>query len=312
MADGARKDTGSVFSLPTDDGHVLHVETYGQRTGTPFVFLHGGPGSGCQPSHRDLFDPIRDFVVFPDQRGAGRSTPVGTRVNNTTAHLVADLDRVRSHLGLESWTLVGGSWGATLALAYAAAHPQRVTRLILRATFLGTRAELDLAFDTGLQRLYPDLHADFLSLLTDGERSAPLDSYWARILHPDPAIHRPAAIAWHDVERVLSVAHPDVTRLDPERLRDASGLPRTPFMEAYYFRHDCFLAPNALVTALPAYRHIPATIVHGDSDHLCALPIVQALADQWPAAQLKVVTDAGHSLLEHAIFEAVRKAIASA
>lgn len=300
------------MDLATGDGHVLHVETFGNRLGRPMVFLHGGPGSGCQPSHRNLFDPRRDFVIFPDQRGAGRSAPHGARTNNTTAHLVGDLERIRQHFGIDAWTIVGGSWGATLALAYAAAHAERVIRLVLRATFLGTREELERAFNSGLQARYPSLHADFLSLLTEAERSSPLDAYWARILSPEPAIHRPAALAWHDVERILSVAKPDATRLDPARMMDSgTPLPATPFMEAHYFRNDCFLAKGALIESLAAFRHIPARIIHGAEDHLCSLPLIREFAEQWPAAALAVIADAGHALSEPAIFAATQQAIAA-
>src|SRR3984885_16139971 len=172
--------------LPAGDGHEIYVETVGRADGIPAVYLHGGPGSGCQPDHRRLFDPERFHAVLFDQRGAGRSRPKGHRNDNTLPHLIADMELIREKFGIERWMIVGGSWGATLALAYAQAHPNRVTAIVLRATFLGTRTELEDAFLDALPRFYPDLSDDFLGLLPEQERTRPLDSYWRRILDADP------------------------------------------------------------------------------------------------------------------------------
>ncbi len=190
--------------MPVGDGHEIYVESVGRADGIPAVYLHGGPGSGCQPDHRRLFDPERFHAVLFDQRGAGRSRPKGRREDNTLPHLIADMEMIREKFGFERWMMVGGSWGATLALAYAQAHPDRVTGIVLRATFLGTRAELEGAFLDALPRFYPDLSDDFLSVLPPEERAQPLDAYWRRILDSDPAVHGPAARAWHDTERILS------------------------------------------------------------------------------------------------------------
>src|ERR1700735_543081 len=177
--------------LPVGDGHDIHVESVGREGGIPAVYLHGGPGSGCQPDHRRLFDSERFHAVLFDQRGAGRSRPKGHREHNTLPHLIADMETIREKFGFEKWMVVGGSWGATLALAYAQAHPERVTGIVLRATFLGTRAELDGAFYNALPRFYPGLSDDFLGLLPPEERAEPLDAYYRRILDPDAAIHSP-------------------------------------------------------------------------------------------------------------------------
>lgn len=301
----------TTMMLPVGDGHSLYVETVGAAHGTPMVFLHGGPGSGCQPSHRELFDPSRCHAVLFDQRGAGRSTPIGERRANTTTHQIADMELIRQTLGLDRWVVVGGSWGATLAIAYAQAHPERVSGLILRATFLGTRGELELAFGETLRRLYPDLWGDFVGVLPTGERGDHLTHYWRRILDPDPAVHRPAAIAWHDTERILSVAHPAQTRLDPASLAITTDpLPRTPFMEAHYFARDCFLRPNQLLGEAGRLRGVPSIIIQGELDHLCPPPQAEALAKLWPKAELQLIPDAGHSLGEPPIAAAVRGAIA--
>src|SRR6056297_943460 len=160
--------------LPVGDGHEICLRTYGTPGRVPVLFLHGGPGSGVQDSHLSLFDPATCHLVAFDQRGAGLSLPKRSRHANTTQHLIADIEAIRAHLGLSEWMVVGGSWGATLALAYAEAHPDRVLGLVLRATFLGTRAELDWAFLTGPGHLHPALHADFLSMLPEDERGDPL------------------------------------------------------------------------------------------------------------------------------------------
>ena len=177
-----------------------------------------------------------------DQRGSGRSRPKGGREHNTLPHLIADMEKIRAKFGFERWLVAGGSWGATLALAYAQAHPERVSGLVLRATFLGTRKEVEAAFTDMLARFYPALSEDFLSVLPAEERGQPIDAYWRRILDPDPAVHGPAARAWGDVERILSEHRPGRTRIDLAALTSNSGaLPATPFMEAHYFSNDSFM-----------------------------------------------------------------------
>lgn len=301
----------ATMMLPVGDGHQLYVETIGNPNRAAAVFLHGGPGSGCQPVHRALFDPSRWHTVLFDQRGAGRSTPHRSREANTTAHQIADMEAIRERLGIDRWLVVGGSWGATLALAYAQKHPQRVSGLVLRATFLGTQGELDHAFGTTLARLYPDLHADFLAVLSEGERGDPLRAYWRRILDPDPIVHRPAAIAWHDTERTLSLPTAEHPRLEPGRLASPPNpLPSTPFMEAHYFSNGCWLAPGQLLADARALAGIPGVIVQGERDHLCPPEQSRALATLWPDARVELVSGAGHSLSEPAIERAVKAAIA--
>src|SRR6202051_193446 len=233
--------------VPVGDGHEIYVESVGRADGIPAVYLHGGPGSGCQPDHRRLFDPERFHAVLFDQRGAGRSRPKGRLEDNTLPHLIADMDTIREKFGFERWMVVGGSWGATLALAYAQAHPDRVTGIVLRATFLGTRAELEAAFLDALPRFYPDLSDDFLKVLPRKERANPLDGYFRRILDSDPAVHGPAARAWGDTERILSGHVSGRVRLDPDALNSTRALPSTPFMEAHYFQNNCFMRPNQLL-----------------------------------------------------------------
>jgi proline iminopeptidase len=292
------------------DGHEIYVESVGRTGGVPAVYLHGGPGSGCQPDHRRLFDPERFHAILFDQRGAGRSRPKGGREHNTLPHLIADMEMIREKFGFERWIVAGGSWGATLALAYAETHPQRVCGLVLRATFLGTRAEIETAFNDALPRFYPGLSEDFLNLLPADERGQPLDAYWRRILDADPAVHGPAARAWHDTERILSEHTPSRTRLEPASLTSNGALPGSPFMEAHYFANDCFMQPNQLLDEAAKLKGIPGIIVQGRFDLLCPPSTSHALAARWSDADIRIVEDAGHSLYDPGVRNAVMKAIA--
>lgn len=299
-----------VQHLAVGDGHEIYVEAIGNAGGIPAVYLHGGPGSGCQPDHRRLFDPLRFHAVLFDQRGAGRSRPKGLLEANTLPHLIADMEAIRESLGFERWLVIGGSWGATLALAYAQAHPQRVSGIVLRATFLGTRAELEGAFLTNLPRIYPDLSDDFLGLLSSEERVRPLDAYWRRILDADPAVHGSASRAWHDTERILSEHKSSKVRLDLAAVHNAArGLPSTPFMEAHYFRNGCFLKPGQLLENAARLKGIPGIVVQGRYDLLCPPSTAHALLTRWPDAKLRMVEAAGHSLYDPGVRDAVIAAI---
>jgi len=310
---GSRADPFSPLTseqLAVGDGHELYVESVGREGGIPAVYLHGGPGSGCQPDHRRLFDPERFHAVLFDQRGCGRSRPKGSREANTLPHLIADLEIIRRKFGFERWLLAGGSWGATLALAYARAHPDRVSGLVLRATFLGTYEEIESGFCERLPRFYPDLYEDFLSLLPEGERARPLDAYWRRILDADPAVHGPAARAWHDTERILSEHTPTRTRLDLAALTSNGVLPATPFMEAHYFVNDCFMKPDQLLNEAGKLAGTPGIIVQGRYDLLCPPSVAHELAAAWRDAEVRTVEGAGHTLYDPGVRNAVMKAIA--
>jgi proline iminopeptidase len=296
--------------VPVGGGHEIYVETVGRADGMPAIYLHGGPGSGCQPDHRRLFDPERFHAVLFDQRGAGRSRPKGRREDNTLPHLIADMEAIREKFGITRWMVVGGSWGATLALAYAQVHPDRVTGIVLRATFLGTRAELEGAFLDALPRFYPELNDDFLNVLPRQERKKPLDAYWRRILDSDSAVHGPAARAWHDTEQILSQHAPSRARLDPNSLNSSRTLPATPFMEAHYFQHDCFMKPRQLLAGAGKLKAIPGLIVQGRYDLLCPPATSHALIAKWPDAEIRLVEGAGHSLYDPGVRDAVMRAIA--
>lgn len=286
------------------DGHEVYVESIGREDGIPAVYLHGGPGSGCQPDHRKLFDPERFRAVLFDQRGAGKSRPKASRDANTLQHLIADMELIRERFAIPRWMVVGGSWGATLALAYAQAHPRHVSGIVLRATFLGTRAELEAAFLDTLPRFYPGLADDFFGLLAPAERAAPLDAYWRRILDPDPDVHAPAMRAWYQTERTLSEHAPARTRLDlaPSGNR---ALPVTPFVEAHYFSNDCFMRRDQLLENAAILAGIPGVIVQGRYDFLCPPSTAHALVKEWPDADVRYVEGAGHSLYDPGVRDAV-------
>jgi len=296
--------------LAVGHGHEIYVESVGRADGIPAVYLHGGPGSGCQPDHRRLFDPERFHAVLFDQRGAGRSRPKGSRDHNTLPDLIADMETIRQQFGMERWMVVGGSWGATLALAYAQAHPERVSGIVLRATFLGTRAELEGAFLDVLPRFYPDLSEDFIRVLPAAERQSPLDAYWRRILNSDSSIHGPAARAWGDTEQILSQHAPGRVRLDPAALTSSRALPASPFMEAHYFQNDCFMKPGQLLAKAGKLEGIPGIIVQGRYDLLCPPATAHALAAVWPGSEVRIVAGAGHQLYDPGVRDAVMKAIA--
>jgi proline iminopeptidase len=296
--------------LAVGDGHELYVESVGRAGGIPAVYLHGGPGSGCQPDHRRLFDPERFHAVLFDQRGAGRSRPKGSRANNTLPHLIADVEMIREKFGFARWMIVGGSWGATLALAYAQAHPDRVAGIVLRATFLGTRQELEGGFLKVLPHFYPALYDDFLNVLPAEERAQPIGAYFRRILDADPAVHGPATRAWGETERILSEHTPNRVRLDPAALNSSRPLPATPFMEAHYFANGCFMKPNQLMAEAGKLKGIPGIIVQGRYDLLCPPATSHALGTVWREAEIRFVEGAGHTLYDPGVRDAVMKAIA--
>jgi proline iminopeptidase len=220
------------------------------------------------------------------------------------------METIREKLGIARWIVVGGSWGATLALAYAQAHADRVAGIVLRATFLGTRSELEGAFLDALPRFYPDLFEDFIGLLPEHERTTPLDAYWRRILDPDPAVHTPFARAWHDTERCLSELVPARRRLDRHSSHQPKSLPATPFMEAHYFQNDCFMQPDQLLAEADRLKDIPGIIVQGRYDLLCPPATSHALAARWREAEMRFVEGAGHSLYDPGVRDAVMRAIA--
>ena len=291
--------------LALDRIHAMYWEESGNPDGAPVVFLHGGPGAGSAPNHRRFFDPAHYRIVVYDQRGAGRSTPLGELRENTTPHLIADIERLRAHLGIERWLVFGGSWGSTLALAYGETHPQRCLGFILRGIFLCRTSEIDW-FLYGLRNLFPEAWRAFADPIPADERHDLLAAYYKRLSDPDPAVHMPAARAWGIYEGSCSTLLPSpdtVAHFASDVV--ALGLAR---MEAHYFTHNIFLPDNSLLADIGRLRSIPAAIVQGRYDAVCPIVSADDLHKAWPEAEYVVVPDAGHSAWEPGISAELVKA----
>lgn len=291
--------------LDVGDGHTLYYELCGNPEGRPVVFLHGGPGSGFGSHHRRLFDPERYHILLFDQRGAGRSMPQGELEANTTWHLVADLERLRVMMGVERWMLFGGSWGATLALAYAQTHPERVTAMVLRGVFSGRRAELDWFFRDGANRLFPDLWEAFLAPLDPAERAEPLQAYRRRLTSPDARVRAEAAGAWAAWEGGTVMMRRDAGL-------GAAATPRKPApagestvafarIENHYFIHDLWLEEGQLLRNAGRLAGIPGVIVQGRYDVVTPAATGYALHKAWPGSEHRIVEGAGHAFSEPGI-----------
>jgi len=292
--------------LPVSPSHVMYWEQAGNPRGRPVLFLHGGPGAGAGAVHRRFFDPNFWRIIIFDQRGAGRSRPLGGLDDNTTPHLVEDIERLRIHLGVETWLLFGGSWGSTLALAYAQTHSARVAGCVLRGIFLGRATEVEW-FMHGIGNVFPDAHAQFVSHLPPAERRDLLGSYMRRLNDPDPGIHMPAARAWSIYEGTCSTLMPSPDTITTfAQDRTALGLAR---IEAHYFTHDLFLPRGGLLAHMDRVQNIPAEIVQGRYDMICPARTAFELAASWHGARLTVVPDAGHSALEPGIRRALVAAV---
>jgi proline iminopeptidase len=287
-------------------GHVMYWEQVGNPRGRPVLFLHGGPGAGAGAVHRRFFDPEFWRLIIFDQRGAGRSRPLGSLAENTTPALVADIETLRRHLGIERWVLFGGSWGSTLALAYTQACPGRVIGCVLRGVFLGRPQEVDW-FLHGLRVVFPDAHANFVGFLPEGERHDVLGGYLNRLTDPDPMVHLPAARAWSVYEGSCSTLLPSPdTVASFAQDRTALGLAR---IEAHYFANRLFLPPEGLLGRMDRIAQVPAEIVQGRYDMICPAATAFDLIASWPAARLTIVPDAGHSALEPGIRRALVAAV---
>ena len=297
--------------LDVGGGHQLYWELCGNPDGIPVVFLHGGPGSGCGPVHRRLFDPRRYRILLFDQRGCGRSTPHMSAPDadlrfNTTWHLVADIELLRRNLGIERWQVFGGSWGSTLALAYAQTHPEAVTELVLRGIFTLRRHELEWFYEGGASALYPDLWESYLAPIPVLERSRLIEAYHRRLSDPDPAVHEPAAVAWTTWEASTLTLLPD-----PElvaSMAEPTAAVEFARIENHYFMHGGWLREGQLIEDVGAIRGIPAVIVQGRYDVCTPIMTAWDLHRAWPEAEFVVVPDASHSATEPGIARALRAA----
>lgn len=293
--------------LPVGSEHELYWEESGNPKGRPILFLHGGPGSGTDAAHRSYFDPDAYRIILMDQRGCGKSRPHSSLVDNTTWHLVADIELLRTFLGVEQWVVFGGSWGSTLALAYAISHPDVVSALVLRGIFLCRQKEMRWFFESGVRQIFPDRWEEFLKPIPLEEQSDLITAYHHRLTSADRTIRREAAEAWSRWEAAL-------IRLifDPEILQKfgtgehADAIAR---IECHYFVHHAFFpTDNWIVNQVSRIRHIPAVIVHGRYDMVCPFESAWDLHKAWPEALLEIIPDAGHSAGEEGITDALLRA----
>lgn len=279
-------------------GHRIYVEQCGNPDGVPVVVLHGGPGGGCSPAMRRYFDPEHYRIVLFDQRGCGRSRPHASVMNNTTWHLVDDIELIRKTLDIDAWIVFGGSWGATLALIYAEAHPSRVRNLVLRGVFLMTQAELDWFYGGGAGKFWPEVWARFEGLIPEDERGDLIGAYHRRLFSGDVALETRFARAWSAWENALASIHSSGSG------GEAPGDYARAFarLENHYFTNAGFLEFDGQILAHAGrIKHIPGTIVQGRYDMICPPDSAYALSQAWPMGELKMVRNAGHALSEPGI-----------
>jgi len=289
--------------LEVGDGHTIHYEQCGNPEGKPALFVHGGPGGGTDPSQRRFWDPEAYRIVLFDQRGCGKSTPHASLEANTTGHLIADMEKLREHLGIERWQLFGGSWGSTLSLAYAEAHPERVTELVLRGIFLVRREEVRWYYQSGASRFFPDAWEGFLAPIPEAERADLVAAYHQRLTSDDEAVRLEAARAWSVWEGSTSRLQVDpalVARTSQPRFAEAFAR-----IECHYFVNEGFLDEGQLLRDIARIRHIPGVIVQGRYDVVCPPKSAWDLHRAWPEAELKIIGAAGHSALEEGTAEAL-------
>jgi proline iminopeptidase len=292
--------------LDVGDGHRLYWETSGNPAGEPVVFLHGGPGSGCSDGHRRLFDPAAYRIVLFDQRNCGRSMPSAgnpavSLETNTTGHLVADIERLRRHLGIERWMVFGGSWGSALALAYAQEHPDRVGELILRGVFTLRRREISWYYrEGGASLLFPDRWEEFVAPIPEAERGDLIGAYHRRLTHPDLFTRVRAARAWCRWEGSTVTLRPDPGWASAFGASDRT-LVSSARIENHYFRNGGFVDEGRLLANVARIRHIPCVIVQGRYDVCTPVATAWELSRAWPEADLRIVPDAGHVYTEPGI-----------
>lgn len=294
------------FKLEVTFPHMLHVEACGRSDGLPVVCLHGGPGGRSEPFYRRFFDPERYCIILFDQRGCGRSTPHAELTGNTTQALIADIEHLRKALHIKRWLIFGGSWGATLALAYAQRYPQRVMGLILRGVFLCRACDIHWFYQDGACRLFPDLWQEFLAPIPPDERTDLIHAYHRRLTGTDEVARMAAAKAWATWEGRLATLVPNSRLI--EHFADPHFALTLAQIECYYFVNDCFLTENQLLTQAGRLKNIPGVIVHGRYDVICPLEQALALHQVWPAARLEVVPMAGHAASEPGITDALVRA----
>lgn len=295
--------------ISVDAVHNIYWEQSGNPDGVPILLLHGGPGAGASPIHRRFFDPDHYRIVIFDQRGAGRSAPLGSIENNTTADLISDIETLREHLRIDRWHLFGGSWGSTLAMLYAIKQPEQCISIIMRGIFLCEADEIDW-FMHGIQTIFPEAWEQFTGILNDDEMDNILDAYYARLTHENPEVQLEAAIAWSLYEGACSSLYPNYETITTgEQKEHALALAR---LEAHYFVHELISPENSILTQIDRIRHIPTSIIQGRYDIICPIRTANKLHQAWPEADYVVVPDAGHSALDPALRSRLIEATESA
>lgn len=285
--------------------HSIYFEECGNPDGLPVLFLHGGPGAGTGPTHRRLFNPNRFHCVLFDQRGCGKSTPHGSVEDNTTDLLIEDIEALRNQLGIDKFLLFGGSWGSTLALAYAIAHPDRVLGLVLRGIFLGTDPEVEW-FLHDMGRFFPEAYDNFVGFLPEEERGDIMGAFFRRLSDDNPRIHMPAAEKWSSYETSCSTLRAGARHVSG---RGALSMAR---IEAHYFLNHCFMPPNHILKNIQYINHLKLHVVQGRHDVICPPVTARKLVQSWGSrAELKMVDDAGHSTFETGIAHALLSALDS-
>lgn len=285
--------------LDTGEGHQIYWELCGNPQGKPAVFLHGGPGSGCTADHRRLFDPQKYCVLLFDQRGCGRSTPHASLEANTTWHLVADIERLRTLLGVSQWLVFGGSWGSTLALAYAQTHPTRVSALVVRGIFTVRHAELQWYYQEGASWLFPDLWEAYLAPIPAAERGDLIAAYRKRLVGDDPVAQLEAAKAWSVWEgQTIRLLPDEANKAKHEADHYALAFAR---IENHYFVHGAWLEEGQLIRDAHKLAGIPGVIVQGRYDVDTPAKTAWDLHQAWPQAEFRLVADAGHAFNEPGI-----------
>ncbi|USE35354.1 prolyl aminopeptidase [Endozoicomonas sp. SCSIO W0465] len=292
--------------LQVDDIHEVYIEECGSQDGIPVLFVHGGPGAGCTERDRRFFDPEKYRIVLFDQRGCGRSRPHAELEQNNTPLLIDDMELIRKSLGVEQWLVFGGSWGSTLSLLYAQAHPKRVSGLVVRGVFLSRSQDLDWLYKNGASRVFPDHWAHFLELIPESERGDLLEAYYQRLFGEDELARMNAAKHWSLWEGNTATLRPNHELVD--HFADPHLALSLSRIECHYFRHNSFITPNQIIDKMNLISAIPGVIVHGRYDMICPLDNAQTLADHWPEANLQIIRDAGHASCEPGIVDALVRA----
>jgi len=299
-----RPNTSTMLSV--GDGHRLYVEECGKPDGLPVLFVHGGPGGGCRETDRCFFDPEKYRIILFDQRGCGRSTPHSSLEANTTGHLIADIELLRTHLGIDKWVVFGGSWGSTLALLYTQTHPETVLGLILRGIFLCRPRDIQWFYQSGASYIFPDYWKDFVGQIAPKDRGDMVAAYYRQLTSDNELERMGAAKAWSLWEGRCATLNPNPATVNHfSSPRFALALAR---IEAHYFINQCFVRPNQILENAAKLADIPGVIVHGRYDIVCPVEQAVALADVWPKAELEIIRDAGHASSEPGITDALVKA----